>query len=395
MTDVDVVVVGAGIQGAGVAQAAAAAGHGVLLLERAGIASGSSSRSSKLIHGGLRYLESGQFALVRECLRERALLLSNAPDLVRLVPHHIPVYRETRRRPAALRAGLSLYAVLGGLGPEVRFTALPPRVWPSLDGLRQDGLQAVFRYFDAQTDDMALTRAVVGSAQSLGANLCLPATLLGASATEQGVQARYRDVSGERTVRCAALVNAAGPWANAVLESLTPQVRLPAIDWVAGTHIVLARRLVQGVYYAEAPQDGRAVFIMPWRNEHTLVGTTERGYRGDPAAVAPTVREIAYLLDTVRHYFPDCARLEPVESFAGLRVLPASGGSAFARPRDTRLQLTHAGRVVSIYGGKLTAYRATAARVLDLVREVLPRRAARADTRRLRLADMPGPTASA
>lgn len=395
MSDVDIVVVGAGIQGAGVAQAAAAAGHSVLLLERTGIASGTSSRSSKLIHGGLRYLESGQFALVRECLRERALLLRNAPELVHLVPHHIPVYRETRRRPALLRAGLSLYALLGGLGPAVRFTALPRRVWPRLDGLHQDGLQAVFRYFDAQTDDAALTAAVVRSAQELGARLCLPATLLDAVATGEGVRLRYRDTAGEQIVQCAALVNAAGPWVNAVLESLTPPVQPLGIDRVAGTHIVLPRRLTQGVYYAEAPQDGRAVFIMPWQGENTLVGTTERGYRGDPAELAPTAAEIAYLLDTVRHYFPAYAQLEPIGAFAGLRVLAAGEDVAFRRPRDTRLHLTHANRVVSIYGGKLTAYRAVAERVLEQLRGVLPSRQVRADTRHLPLSGAAGPAVSA
>lgn len=385
MNDVDIVVVGAGIQGAGVAQAAAAAGYSVLLLERYGIASGTSRRSSKLIHGGLRYLESGQFALVRECLRERALLLRNAPELVRLVAHHIPVYRETRRRPVALRAGLSLYALLGGLGPEVRFAALPRRIWPALDGLRQEGLQAVFRYFDAQTDDAALTEAVVRSAQSLGTRLCLPGTLLDASVAGAGVRVRYGDASGEQVVRCAALVNAAGPRVSQVLESVAPPPRPLGMEWVAGTHIVLPHRLSLGVYYAEAPQDGRAVFIMPWHGGRTLVGTTERSYHGDPDAVAPTANEIAYLLDTVRHYFPACGRLEPVEAFAGLRVLPVGDASAFARPRDTRLHLTHAGRVVSIYGGKLTAYRASAARVLEQLRDVLPRRRARACTRRLPL----------
>ena len=127
----DVIVVGAGIQGAGVAQAAAAAGYRVALLEQTGIANGTSSRSSKLIHGGLRYLESGQFRLVRECLRERSLLLRNAPGLVRLVPHHIPVYRETRRRPVKLRLGLGLYALLGGLHADVRFGVVPRTHWPA------------------------------------------------------------------------------------------------------------------------------------------------------------------------------------------------------------------------------------------------------------------------
>ncbi|MDX5409395.1 MAG: FAD-dependent oxidoreductase [Thauera sp.] len=386
MADVDLVIVGAGIQGAGVAQAAAAAGHSVLMLEQTGIASGTSSRSSKLIHGGLRYLESGQFALVRECLRERAVLLRNAPGLVRLVPHHIPVYQETRRRPAWLRAGLNLYALLGGLGSAVRYRSLPREDWSRLDGLRQDGLQAVFRYFDAQTDDAALTGAVVRSAQSLGARLCLPATFTGAAEERGCLCVRYGNAGDETEVRCHALVNAAGPWVDAVLQRVEPVAPGPGMELVAGAHIVLPRRLTRGVYYAESPRDGRAVFIMPWRGDRTLVGTTERAYSGDPAGVAPSDDEIGYLLETVRHYFPDYATLEPEAAFAGVRVLPAGQDSAFARPRDTRLHVTHAGRVVSIYGGKLTAYRATAERVLGCIRDALPQRVARADTRYLPLA---------
>ena len=385
--DVDVVVVGAGIQGAGAAQAAAAAGYSVVLLEQTGIASGTSSRSSKLIHGGLRYLESGQFKLVRECLRERALLLRNAPDLVRLTPHYIPVYRDTHRRQVILRLGLSVYALLGGLRPELYFSAVPRRDWVTLDGLRQHGLQTVFRYFDAQTNDAALTRAVVRSADSLGARLLMPATLLTAVATGQSVQVRYRDASGEHDLHCAALINAAGPWVNAVLVRIEPRAQQLDIDWVAGTHIVLPHRLTQGVFYAEAPRDGRAVFIMPWRDGQTLVGTTERNYQGDPAAVAPTPDDIAYLLDTVRHYFPAYARFEPNEAFAGLRVLPRADRAAFGRSRDTRLHSTHCQRVVSIYGGKLTAYRATAARVTAMLRAALPARERRSRTEELRIDD--------
>ncbi len=383
--EVDVIVIGAGIQGAGVAQAAAAAGYRVALLEQTGIASGTSSRSSKLIHGGLRYLESGQFGLVRECLYERALLLRNAPDLVRLTPHYIPVYRETRRRPLKLRLGLSLYALLGRLRPETRFSVVPRAQWPTLDDLHQEGLQAVFRYFDAQTDDAALTRAVVRSAESLGARLIMPAQFLDAVATDRGLRVHFRDASGEREVQCAALINAAGPWVNHVLERIGPNAETLAVDWVAGTHIVLPRRLTRGVYYAEAPRDGRAVFIMPWRGDQTLVGTTERIYQGDPAAVVPTQSEIDYLLETVRQYFPVYAQLEPVEAFAGLRVLPHEAGEAFGRSRDTRLHTTHARRVVSVYGGKLTAYRATAEKVVEMLQGVLPPRERRSDTRELPL----------
>lgn len=380
LPDVDVVVVGAGIHGAGVAQAVAAAGYSVLILEQAAVASGTSGRSSKLIHGGLRYLETGQFRLVHECLRERALLLRNAPGLVRLVPHHIPVYRATRRRPALLRAGLGLYALLGGLGPEVRFRALPRNDWPALDGLRQSGLQAVYRYFDAQTDDAELTRAVVRSAETLGARLLMPARLLDAVADRASVHVHYRDASGTSRLHCAALINAAGPWVDTVLRSIEPATPGPDMERVAGSHIVLPYRLMRGVYYTEAPRDGRAVFIMPWRDGQTLVGTTERRYQGDPATVAPSADEVAYLLEAARHYFPECTQLEPVEAFAGLRTLPADEGSAFMRSRDTRLNLSHHGRVLSIYGGKLTAYRATAARALARIRVVLPERAVRADT---------------
>jgi glycerol-3-phosphate dehydrogenase len=126
---------------------------------------------------------------------------------------------------------------------------------------------------------------------------------------------------------------------------------------------------------------------MPWHNDQTLVGTTERRYQGDPALVAPSAAEIDYLLATLRHYFPAYAQLEPVESFAGLRVLPIAEGAAFTRSRDTRLHVTHNGRLLTIYGGKLTAYRAMAERVVETLREVLPERAAKADTARLVLTE--------
>src|SRR5258706_7190339 len=171
----DVVVVGGGIHGAGVLQAAAAAGHSALLIERLGFASGTSSRSSKLIHGGLRYLESGQFALVRESLRERAIHLRIAAELVELKPFYIPVYRDTRRRPWQLKIGLWVYALLGGFDAATRFGSVPKREWPQLDGLKTRDLDAVIRYHDAQTNDALLTRAVAKSALGLGAELAMPA----------------------------------------------------------------------------------------------------------------------------------------------------------------------------------------------------------------------------
>src|SRR6204780_15197 len=175
MQEYDVIVVGGGIHGAGVVQAGAAAGHSTLLIEKCALASGTSSRSSKLIHGGLGYLESGQFSLVRESLRERAVHLRIAPDLVELKPFFIPVYKDTRRRPWQLRLGLSMYALLGGFDASTRFGTVPKEEWQELDGLDTRNLQAVIRYHDAQTDDARLTRAVVESARSLGGELAVPA----------------------------------------------------------------------------------------------------------------------------------------------------------------------------------------------------------------------------
>lgn len=383
--DWDAVVIGAGIHGAGCAQALAAAGHRVLVLEQTAVAAGTSSRSSKLIHGGLRYLETGQFGLVRECLAERERLLRLAPGLVHLTPHFIPVYPGMRRPAWKIRLGLTLYAVLGGLGPHVRHRRLRLRDWPNPDGLRREGLRALFQYQDGQTDDAALTRAVMASAESLGARLAVPARFEGARWEEGRWRLRWQQDGAAQSATARTLVNAAGPWVNAVLERIEPRPPRAAVELVAGTHLVFDRPLHAGVYYVEAPDDGRAVFLMPWQGDRTLVGTTERPWDGDPGAVAPSAAEVDYLRRTAAHYLPAFAALEPAEAFAGLRVLPAADGDPFRRARETLFQQDQEGHLVSILGGKLTAYRVTAARVAGLLAPWLPRRARRADTAALRL----------
>lgn len=382
----DVVVIGAGIHGAGIAQAAAAGGYTVLLLEQHAPAFGTSSRSSKLIHGGLRYLETGQLALVRECLRERELLLKLAPDLVRLVPFYIPVYRDTTRRPWQIRAGLSLYALLGGLGEHVRFTRVPRPQWGELDGLVTRDLQAVYRYFDAQTDDAALTRAVLHSAQTLGATVKLPAEFLHATLLPETCSVRYAHANTTHEITTRILINAAGPWVTDILKKVTPLPFIPAVELVQGAHIIVEGTTHRGIYYVEAPRDRRAVFVMPWQN-HTLIGTTETQYEGNPAAVQALPQEIDYLLETYRHYFPTAPDITVRESFAGLRVLPRADGSVFHRPRETLLLSDNdkQPRLVSVVGGKLTAYRATAEKVLKQIAPALPLRHAIANTRTLRM----------
>lgn len=377
----DIVVIGAGIQGAGVAQAAAAAGYSVLVVEQTAPAAGTSSKSSKLIHGGLRYLETAQFGLVRESLRERALLLRLAPELVKLRPLHIPVYGNSTRSALTIRAGLSLYSMLAGLRKESLFSQLQRDEWQTLAGLRQDNLQAVFRYYEAQTDDAALTRSVLQSAIIMGADLLMPARFVGAERNGQCCKVELESGKGTESISCRVLVNCAGPWVNEVLARITPMLPSPSIELVQGSHLLLPPLLNQ-YFYLEAPQDKRAVFVLPW-NDRLLVGTTEKVFVGAPERAVCSIEERNYLLATLRHYFPQLVIPESeIDTFAGLRVLPKSDKTAFARPREVMFAVDDEARprVLSVMGGKLTTYRATAQAALERLAPSLPTKERRADT---------------
>ena len=393
MDEYDLVIIGAGIQGAGVAQAAAAAGCRVLVVERTAIASATSSQSSKLIHGGLRYLETGQLRLVREALRERALLLQLAPELVKLVPFYLPIYRHSYRKWWQVRLGLQMYRALAGFQPGAHFQSVRPGHWGQLDGLTTDGLLAVYRYFDAQTDDALLTQAVINSAESMGAELRLPAEFIAAQIEGDRCQVVYRE--GDRpeapqcSCRCAALVNCAGPWAHRLMEGMEPRQTPMPVDLVQGSHLWLALSAPSGCYYVEAPSDRRGVFVMPWQGE-ILLGTTETVHEGPPEQARMLPSEASYLLETLAHYFPRFGKVSEdqiKQKYCGLRVLPRSEGRPFRRSREVLIH-SDAGRpprVLSVMGGKLTTYRLTAQKVMKMLRGSLPARRIVGDTARLPL----------
>jgi glycerol-3-phosphate dehydrogenase len=217
----------------------------------------------------------------------------------------------------------------------------------------------------------------------------VPASFVAARLEDDGCRAEYCLGSARMTCRAAVLVNAAGPWIPTVLSRIEPVPPSRPVDLVQGAHIVLRDRLDGGIYYVESPRDGRAVFVMPWR-DRTLVGTTETPFAGDPDEVAALPQEQAYLVEVADHYFPRLRAKEPgavIGSFAGLRVLPSGGGPFARRSRETILDTDRAGRarVITIYGGKLTTYRSTAQKVMERIRESLPRRQPVADTRELPL----------
>ena len=382
----DVLVIGGGIHGVGVAQAAAADGYSVAVLEKSRIAEGTSSRSSKLIHGGLRYLESFEISLVWESLRERELLFKLAPDLVKRQSFFIPVYNRTSRKPWMMKLGLLIYTILAGGRKNTRFRTVPKSEWDTLDGLDQTNLKRVLQYWDGQTNDAALTRAVMQSAQDLGADLFYPARFQNATIQDDGVDVEFELGGQSVKTKAQVIVNAGGPWANDILAGITPTVEPFAVDNIQGTHIECPGTIDKGCYYVEA-KDKRVVFVMPWQGR-TMIGTTEAKFTDDPDKVTPLDEEVAYLKEIYENHFPG-RDSTVINKWTGLRVLPAATGVAFKRSRETQLPVndTSKPRVLSIFGGKLTGYRATGEKVMKILKRTLPTKTPVASTRELPLKD--------
>ena len=384
--DYDVAIIGGGIHGVGVAQAAAVRGYKTVLLEQyAELAQGTSSKSSKLIHGGLRYLEQFEFSLVRECLLERSYLLKNAPKLVKMTPVYIPIYKHSKRSPLMIRAGLTLYAILGNLNRNARFKKVPKRLWVRLHGLNFENLKAVYQYYEAQTDDRLLTQAVMNSAQEYGAELIMSSKVSSIRLEQDHCVLHFSDGA---SITSRTVVNAAGPWATKVVNNVLPQQKNIVVDLVQGAHIILPITLGDVIFYIESPKDQRPIFVMPWYGD-TMIGTTESIFEDDPSKTSPLESEVQYLLEAFYSYFPDYAEqnLQIKQKFAGLRVLPKSDEDANKRSRETIYLRDRKDkpRILSIFGGKLTAYRATAEHVMKYLHDSLPKSKSELSTKEIRL----------
>lgn len=373
--ELDLLVVGGGITGAGILRDAAMRGLAAGLVDQGDFASGTSSRSSRLIHGGLRYLEHGQLRLVFEGLRERTVLLGIAPHLVRPVAFALPAYKGDRRPRWQLAIGLGLYGLLaaGGNVPRPRMfgkagmLALEP-------GLRVRGLKGGGLYYDAQGDDARLTIATIRSAQQHGgsaASYVRVTGLLQDGGRVAGVTAEDLITGEQGAIRARVVVNATGPWVDRIRRMEDPNAP-PLLRPTSGAHVVVPRERLghtHAVTFA-SPVDGRVMFVLPW--EHlSYIGTTELEFSGEPERVTASAEEVRYLLRSANALFPQAhlGEEDVLATWAGVRPLLAGepGRPAAALPREHRIVRGPTG-LVTIAGGKLTTYRRMAQ---EVVREVL------------------------
>ncbi len=385
----DVLVIGGGITGAGVARDAALRGMRVALVEKRDFASGTSSRSSRLVHGGVRYLEHGDVRLVFESSRERRTLLKIAPHLVRPLSFTWPVYEGARISGWKLGAGLTLYDALALFRNVGRHRKLTTRgVIRREPKLQSVGLEGGACYWDASTDDARLTLANAIDAESVGACVLNHAQVVAISRDEARVTGAdvIDDVSGKRVhVAARVIVNAAGPWSERV-EALAG-VHSAAVRGSKGVHIAVHRSRIgnASAITLTAPQDGRVMFVLP-AGAFAIIGTTDSFDESVPDDVRATGADIEYLLGAVNHYFPHASltRHDVVSAWAGIRPLAAQGaegkdpGSA---SREHSIDETLPG-LVRVTGGKLTTYRAMAAEVVDHVERACGRRHAKCTTAR-------------
>lgn len=376
--DFDVIVIGGGINGAGIARDAALRGLSVLLLEKNDFGSGTSSFSSRLIHGGLRYLEYGELPLVYESLHDRRYLLKNAPHLVRPLRIVIPIFADSERGMHIVRLGMIAYDVLS-LGKELPRHRMfgkrqAQRAFPSI---MSEGLKGAAAYYDCQVqfaERLVIENILAAKKERAQVrNYCEVVEIFHDATAVVGL--RYRDKLTGRTESVSArfVVNAAGPWVDDVLDTVADPALQRYMGGTKGSHVVVPRfaGAPDDAIYVEAKHDGRPIFIIPW-NGQVLIGTTDIRVDEDPADVRATRAETDYLIDEVNRVFP-AAELTPESvsfTYAGVRPLPRqTDGPASAITRKHIIKHhNHVARgLYSIIGGKLTTYRSLAEDTLDRI----------------------------
>jgi glycerol-3-phosphate dehydrogenase len=374
----DVAIIGGGINGCGIARDAAGRGYSVFLAEKRDLASGTSSGSTKLIHGGLRYLEHYEFRLVREALRERETLWAIAPHIIRPMRFVLP--HATGLRPAwLLRFGLFFYDHIGGRKHLPATRRLDLRRDPAGEALKP-GFATAFEFSDCWVDDARLVVLNAVDAAEHGAVVRTRAAFERIRRTGDHWTAEVRDQASESvaTIKARLIVNAAGPWVDKVLGQVGGFNNVHNIRLVQGSHIVVPRLFDHGRGYLLQNADGRIFFAIPYENDFTLIGTTDRDYHGTPDGVSITADETRYICAAASAYFKIPVKEEDVVwAYSAVRPLLDDGASkAQEATRDYVLKVDGAGeqaRLINIFGGKITTYRRLAEAVLDRVDDALGR----------------------
>ena len=378
----DLAIIGGGVNGCGIARDAAGRGNSVFLCEMSDLASGTSSFSTKLVHGGLRYLEYYEFRLVREALIEREILWRIAPHIIRplrfVLPHHDGL------RPAwLLRLGLFLYDHIGGrhLLPPTRSVDL--RRDETGRPLAANRYSIGFEYSDCFVDDARLVVLTARDAAERGAEIHTRTRAVEIAREDDlwRVTMENAITRARSTIRARVLVNAAGPWVEEVLALGSGVNARARVRLVQGSHIVVRKLYEHDRAYMFQNADGRIVFVIPYQDDFTLIGTTDRDYHGDPAKVKASDEEIGYLCDSVSEYLERPVKREDVVwAYAGVRPLYDDGASeAKAATREYVFELDTPGGVplLSIYGGKITTHRRLAEEALEKLAPYLSGSAAR------------------
>lgn len=409
----DVIVVGGGINGAGIAREAQQAGYRTLLVERADFGAGTTSRATRLIHGGLRYLEHGELALVYESLREREALLREAPHLVRPLALLIPVYRGDERPPWKVRAGLTLYDALSLRKSLPRHRKMTPRALAAYEpGLNPDGLRSAYLMHDAQLEfpERLVIETIrdfidaggVAMNHTSAVRIISPGGVLRALALRDELSCGHDPVGARLAPPAAAapapyatvgietncVVNAAGPWADELLRGSDAERHEQLIGGTKGSHLVVDwPGAPKHAIFASAKSDGRPFFILPWYR-YTLVGTTDLRYDGDPSRARCTSEELRYLIEEANRLFPSqpLTREHVLYTYSGVRPLPYTPKGDESAITRAHFVIDHRKRggpdgLLSIVGGKLTTYRSLSRVALGAIGKVAVASAAREEAR--------------
>ncbi|MDC0624069.1 glycerol-3-phosphate dehydrogenase [Alphaproteobacteria bacterium] len=357
----DIFVIGGGINGAGIARDAAGRGLKVFLAEKRKVGSATSSWSSKLIHGGLRYLENYEFKLVRESLKEREVITNIAPSITKPIPFIIPHTKKLRSK-LLIRLGLFLYDNLGGKTKVPKSSII--NLTKKYSNILKSHFSLGFQYYDVQVDDKKLVEMNIADAKKMGASILENTKVVNANRVEEGWEITLDN--GE-IIESKILINAAGPWINEIINNVIKINTNKSIRLVRGSHIITNKLYEEEVAFTLQNDDNRIVFVIPYKNEYSLIGTTEVDVK-TPDNPSISDEEKIYLIDTINnHFVKQISQHDIVDTYSGIRPLIEDFKEASKVTRDYVFDLNLEDKrspLLNIYGGKLTTYRKLSEKVM-------------------------------